>query len=122
LRRAGIDPGAVDYVHAHGTGTVYNDAMEALALRSVFGDRVPPFSSSKGLFGHTLGAAGILETILCVLAARTGIVPGTPRLGAPAGDVPATVQREPRPGVRLRTILKLNAGFGGTNAALVLQA
>jgi 3-oxoacyl-[acyl-carrier-protein] synthase II len=120
LRKAGIQPGEVDYVHAHGTGTLYNDTMEALALRRVFGERVPPFSSSKGVLGHTLGAAGILETILCVLAIRAGIVPGTPRLRAAGADIPDTVQLTPRPG-KLRTVVKINAGFGGTNAALVLQ-
>ncbi|HVM60828.1 MAG TPA: beta-ketoacyl-[acyl-carrier-protein] synthase family protein [Verrucomicrobiae bacterium] len=121
LRRAGVAPGDVDYVHAHGTGTLYNDSMEALALRWVFGDRVPAFSSSKGLFGHTLGAAGVLETVLCVIAANDGLVPGTPRLRVPADDMPATLQIESRHGAKLRTIMKINAGFGGTNAALALR-
>lgn len=121
LRKAGRTPGEVDYVHAHGTGTLYNDTMEALALRRIFGERIPPFSSSKGMLGHTLGAAGILETILCVLAAQTDTVPGTPRLRTPAADMPASLQLTPQRGVKLRTLLKINAGFGGTNAALMLE-
>ena len=122
LKKAGVQPGEVDFVHAHGTGTLYNDSMEALALRLVFGDNIPPFSSSKGLFGHTLGAAGVLETILCVLAARAGIAPGTPRLHVVGADIPAAVQLAPRRAATLRTIVKINAGFGGTNAALVLRS
>jgi len=121
LKKAGIQPGEVDFVHAHGTGTLYNDSMEALALRLVFGDSIPSFCSSKGLFGHTLGAAGVLETILCVLAARAGIAPGTPRLRVAGADMPAALQLAPRCNAKLRTIVKINAGFGGTNAALVLQ-
>lgn len=120
LQKAGLQPSDVDYVHAHGTGTLYNDSMEALALRWVFGEKVPPFSSSKGTLGHTLGAAGILETILCVLAMRNGLVPGTPGLRAPAADIPDSIQAAPRAAV-LRRVLKINAGFGGTNAALVLE-
>jgi 3-oxoacyl-(acyl-carrier-protein) synthase len=122
LKKAGVQPGEADFVHAHGTGTLYNDSMEALALRLVFGDNIPPFSSSKGLFGHTLGAAGVLETILCVLAVRAGIAPGTPRLRVAGADIPASIQLAPRRGATLRTIVKINAGFGGTNAALVLRS
>ena len=78
LKKAGVAPRAIDFVHAHGTGTSYNDAMEGLALRSVFGANVPPYCSRKGLFGHTLGAAGLLETIVCLIAARQQLLPGTP--------------------------------------------
>jgi len=121
LARAGAAPGSIDYVNAHGTGTPYNDAMESLALRTVFGERVPPFSSSKGLLGHTLGAAGILETILCLAALETRMLPGTPRLRERDPVAPESLVHEPRPADRLRRILKINCGFAGTNAALVLE-
>ena len=120
LEMAATAPAAIDYVNAHGTGTLYNDAMEALALRSVFGAAVPPFSASKGLLGHTLGAAGVLETIVCAIAATRGLLPGTPRLRERDPAVPAAVLVEPRAGAVPRRMLKINAGFGGTNAALVL--
>ncbi len=119
LSKAGMSPEGIDYVHAHGTGTPYNDAMECRALRAVFGEGVPPFSSCKGMLGHTLGAAGILETILCVLALRRGILPGTPRLREP--DPVALPVVTPRPATPLRSVLKVSCGFGGTNAAVVLQ-
>jgi 3-oxoacyl-[acyl-carrier-protein] synthase II len=120
LETAVLEPSAIDYVNAHGTGTLYNDAMEALALQAVFGERVPPFSSSKGMLGHTLGAAGVLETIVCVIAVEGGFLPGTPRLRERDPAVPAAVLTEPQTGITPRHILKTNAGFGGTNAALVL--
>jgi 3-oxoacyl-(acyl-carrier-protein) synthase len=121
LAKAQITPDKIDYINAHGTGTPYNDAMESLALRSVFGDRVPPLSSSKGIFGHTLGTAGILETALCVAAMQNNLLPGTPRLRERDPVAPDSLLVEPRAAANLNYILKINCGFGGTNAALVLQ-
>ena len=121
LRSANVSPTDIDYVNAHGTGTPYNDAMESAALRSVFGDKCPQLSGLKGMFGHTLGAAGVLETIACVLAMQKNFLPGTPRLSNLADGVPATLLREPRPTARLDHILKLNTGFGGANGALILS-
>ena len=95
--------------------------METLALRAVFGTACPPVSGSKGMLGHTLGAAGVIETIGCVLAMRGNFLPGTPRLSMAAEDAPANLLREPRPDVRLRHVLKLNTGFGGMNGALILR-
>ena len=73
------------------------------------------------MLGHTLGAAGVVETIACVLAMRENFLPGTPRLNAAAEGVPAGVVREPRAGRRLKNVLKLNVGFGGMNGALILS-
>jgi 3-oxoacyl-(acyl-carrier-protein) synthase len=119
LESAGLATSQIDYVNAHGTGTPYNDAMEAAALRAVFGEACPPVSGSKGMLGHTLGAAGVVETILCVLAIREKLLPGTPRLTTRADFAPAALLLEPRP-TALRHILKLNTGFGGINGALIL--
>ena len=121
LGMAKLPPSAIDYVNVHGTGTPYNDAMESLALQTIFGPACPPFSGSKGMLGHTLGAAGVVETILCVLAMQEKILPGTPRLGAAAEGVPSSVVREPRPAEKLNRVLKLNTGFGGLNGALILE-
>jgi 3-oxoacyl-(acyl-carrier-protein) synthase len=121
LARARIAPDQIDYINAHGTGTPYNDAMESLALRLVFGGRVPPLSASKGLFGHTLGAAGIVETILCIAALQTRLLPGTPRLRERDPDTPPSLLAQPRPAAKLDRVLKVSCGFGGANAALILE-
>jgi len=121
LTKAGLAPADIDYVNAHGTGTLYNDTMESLALRAIFGDHVPPFSSDKGLFGHTMGAAGVLETVVCVLAMQNHLLPGTPRWRERDPAMSAPPLAEPGPVAGLRRILKINCGFGGTNAALVLE-
>ena len=118
---AKLSPQEIDYVNVHGTGTPYNDAMESLALQSVFGAQCPPFSGSKGMLGHTLGAAGVVETILCVLAMQEKILPGTPRLSTAAEGVPTSIVCEPRAAVKLNCVLKLNTGFGGLNGALILS-
>lgn len=121
LDKAGLSGNDMGYVNAHGTGTAYNDNMESLALRRVFGDGVPPFSSSKGMLGHTLGAAGLLETILCLIALEKQTLPGTPRLGQPDPMAPLSLVREPRSAPGLRRVLKVNCGFAGTNVAVVLE-
>ncbi len=121
LEKACCQPADVDYLHLHGTGTPYNDAMESLAVRRVFGENAPPVGSSKGMLGHTLGAAGVLETILCVLALREKVMPGTPRLSHPDPVAPASILSAPRQVQKLNRVLKVNCGFGGTNSALVLE-
>jgi len=121
LKSANASPADIDYVNAHGTGTPYNDAMESAALRTVFGEGCPPLSGLKGMLGHTLGAAGVIETIACVLAMQSKFLPGTPRLSNVADGVPPTLLREPRQATRLNLVLKLNTGFGGANGALILS-
>jgi 3-oxoacyl-(acyl-carrier-protein) synthase len=120
LNSAKLSATEIDFVHAHGTGTPYNDAMESLALQTIFGAAVPPFSGAKGMLGHTLGAAGVIETIICVLAMRQNFLPGTSRLVSPAEAVPASLVRVPGATAPLKNVLKLNTGFGGLNGALIL--
>jgi 3-oxoacyl-[acyl-carrier-protein] synthase II len=121
LASARLQAREIDYVNAHGTGTPYNDAMESAALRTIFGDACPPVSGLKGMLGHTLGAAGVIETIASVLAIQNGLLPGTPRLSAAAEGMPASLVATPRLAPKLNRVLKLNTGFGGVNGALILQ-
>jgi len=121
LEMADMAPATIEHIHAHGTGTSFNDRTESLAIRTVFGTAPPPVSGSKGVFGHTLGAAGVIECALCVLSARAGVIPGTPGFSTPDQDTDVNVVSAPREGVAYRRILKINAGFGGTNSALVLE-
>jgi 3-oxoacyl-(acyl-carrier-protein) synthase len=121
LRMAEWAPEHVEYVNAHGTGTAYNDRMEALALQTVFGEHNPPVSTSKGMLGHTLGAAGVIESVICVLSARAGLMPGTPGFSTPDAEAAPNVVQDVRCGVSYSRILKMNSGFGGTNGAVALE-
>lgn len=119
---AGFPAAAVDFVSAHGTGTPYNDAMEAVALARVFGVKGVPVDSIKGAIGHTLGAAGAFEAVVCVEALAHGVIPPTVGLqdvdpGCAVLDLVHGAARERPLGVALST----SSGFAGANAALVLS-
>lgn len=121
LGRAKLQPQQISYINVHGTGTPYNDAMESAALHTVFGEGIPLVSGLKGMLGHTLGAAGVVESIACILALEEQFVPGTPRLQTIAEGLPASLVKEPRPETQLKHVLKLNTGFGGVNGAFILS-
>jgi len=121
LDDADLAPRDVDFVSAHGTGTLYNDAMEAVALRRVFDRDGPPIDSIKGAIGHTLGAAGAIEAVLCTLVLAEGLVPPTAGLTtvdeACAGLDLVAGEARAHPA---RVALSTSSGFAGANAALVL--
>lgn len=118
LDRAGLEPAGIDYVNMHGTGTPANDRSEDLALHRLFGDRVP-CSSTKGWTGHTLGAAGIVEAIICALCIEHDFIPGTLNLRVldPALRSRIAVDFEGRP---VRRAISNSFGFGGNNCSLIL--
>ncbi len=120
LSSSNLKPHEIDYINAHGTGTPFNDAMESAALRTVFGESCPPVGGSKGMLGHTLGAAGVVETILCVLAIQERRFPGTPGLTNAAEGTPSSLVGEPRAASGLNHVLKVNTGFGGVNGVIAL--
>ena len=120
LAMAGIEPGQVDAVLLHGTGTPYNDAMEATAMRRLFTHQ-PPLTAVKGLIGHTLGASGLIETALAARMLQRQLVP--PVTGLRESQFPDLRWVQGRPLRRpLRHVLKTASGFGGLNAAVVLAA
>ena len=121
LGAAGLRADQVDYINGHGTATVYNDAMEARAIHAVFGDDMPPLASVKGTLGHTLGAAGVLEAALSLVAMRERTVPASIGLETLGVGVPLRVLREPLELPRLDHVVSIKSGFGGVNAALVLR-
>ena len=113
--------GPIDYLNTHGTSTPVGDVAELGAMREVFGEHVPPFSSTKSLSGHSLGAAGVHEAIYCLLMLERGFIAGSVNVETPdeaaAGLPLATRSRE----AALRTVMSNSFGFGGTNASLVLR-
>ena len=119
---AGISPDAVDYVNAHGTGTVLNDRAEALAINRWAEARAAtlPVSSTKGCVGHLLGGAGAVEAVICLMALREQWLPPEPGLGTldPACAFP--VVAAPRD-AHLEVALSNSFGFGGVNATLILR-
>jgi 3-oxoacyl-[acyl-carrier-protein] synthase II len=127
LAEAGLGPAAVELVSAHGTGTVANDRVETEVLKRVLGPRAAavPVNSIKAHLGHTMGAAATLEAIMCLLAARHGLVPPTLNLAErdPACDLDYVGRAGEGPRrLRPRVSVSTSLGFGGCNAALVLGA
>ena len=110
----------VDYINTHGTSTPVGDMRELEALREVFGEAMPPISSTKSLTGHALGAAGVHEAIYSLLMMQENFIAASAnieRLDPAAEGLP--IVRERRDGVQLNTVLSNSFGFGGTNASLV---
>jgi 3-oxoacyl-[acyl-carrier-protein] synthase II len=124
LTDAGVRPDQVDYVSLHGTATVFNDLMESKALAQVLGARAPstPANSIKSALGHTLGAAGALEALVCVRSLETGLVTPTPGLREPDPEIALDVVHDQPRQLPVRTTLSTSSGFGGTNAAVVITA
>lgn len=120
LKRAGIGVAQVAAINAHGTATVYNDAMELTAFNQLFADKLPPLHGIKGSLGHCLGAAGGIEVLVASYALQHQQIPGTVGCEEPEeagqGRVSATRQK-----ISGEYLLCTNSGFGGVNAALILQ-
>ncbi|MCU1454326.1 MAG: 3-oxoacyl-[acyl-carrier-protein] synthase, partial [Acidimicrobiales bacterium] len=117
---AGLEPGAIGHVNAHGTSTPLNDAAETSALVKVFGDHGPPVTSTKGVTGHLVGAAGAVEAVVGLLSATAGKVPPVANLVDPdVTDAVDLVRDEPR-SVAPAPFLSNSFGFGGHNASLVI--
>ncbi len=124
LEDAGLTPDGIDYVSAHGTGTVRGDAAETAALHLALGERAAgvPVSAAKSMLGHSMGAAGALEVAACLRTFKTGLVHPTINLDTPDPLCDLDyVRGEARP-ARVRAILKPSFGFGGHNATLVLAS
>ncbi|WP_149194446.1 beta-ketoacyl-ACP synthase I [Luteimonas suaedae] len=116
---AGRAVGDIDYLNTHGTSTPVGDVIELQAVRDVFGDRVPPLSSTKALSGHSLGAASVHEAIYCLLMMQHGFIAGSANIEHPDPKVEGyPIVRESRD-ARLDTVMSNSFGFGGTNASLV---
>ncbi len=123
LKDAGMSPGEVDYINAHGTSTDLNDASETIAIKQVFGDYAykVPISSTKSMIGHLLGAAGAVEAVFSVLSIRDQVCPPTVNYETPDPEcdldyVPNTARQH-----TIDIALSNSFGFGGTNAVLIFR-
>jgi 3-oxoacyl-[acyl-carrier-protein] synthase II len=123
LADAGLEPGEVDYINAHGTSTPQNDANETQAIKEVFGPHAYRLavSSTKSMIGHLLGAAGAVEAVATVLALEHGLIPPTINYRSP--DPECDLDYVPNQGRRadIAVALSNSFGFGGVNASLVFQ-
>jgi beta-ketoacyl-acyl-carrier-protein synthase II len=122
LADAGLSPGDIDYINAHGTSTPANDAGETYAIKKLFGEAAYniPISSTKSMIGHSLGAAGALEAIVCALTIRDQVIHPTINYETPDPDCDLDYVPNFKRTARVRCALSNSLGLGGQNACLVL--
>jgi len=123
LKKAGLEPGDVDYINAHGTSTPLNDKIETLAIKTLFGEHAHgvAVSSTKSMTGHLIGAAGAVEAVACVQTLVTGWIHPTINYEVPDPECDLDyVPNKPRQ-ADVRVVLSNSFGFGGHNASLVFK-
>jgi 3-oxoacyl-[acyl-carrier-protein] synthase-1 len=120
LARAALAPEAIGYVNLHGTATLANDSVEGAAVAAVLGGGVP-CSSTKGMIGHTLGAAGAVEAVICALALEHGLLPASVGTREPDPALGLSIVMAPTPAPGLCHVLSNSFGFGGSNCSLVFS-
>jgi len=122
MKQALASAGAIDYINPHGTSTPIGDKKEIEAIRAVFGNKIPPISSTKSLTGHSLGAVGVQEAIYAILMMKNNFIcesANIEEIDPEFADVP--IVRKRIDNVRIDTVMSNSFGFGGTNATLVFQ-
>lgn len=123
LTSAGIDALDIDYINAHGTGTPYNDVMEAKAIHKIFGaaGKNIPVSSVKSMIGHLLGGAGAVEAVITIMAMNNGILPPNINYETPDPECNLNIVHTPGQRANIKRAISNSFGFGGANAAIVFQ-
>lgn len=124
LADAGLQPGDVDYINAHGTATKFNDAMETAAIRRVFGAHADSLSVSatKSMHAHCLGASGAIEALACILALREGVIAPTANYREPDPECDLDVTPNVARRRSVRAAISNAFAFGGTNAVAAFKA
>jgi 3-oxoacyl-(acyl-carrier-protein) synthase len=121
LERSGLQPGDIDYINLHGTGTQNNDLAEGTAIRRLFGPQYPKMSSTKSFTGHTLGASGGIEAVFSVLAVRHGLIYPNLRFRVPMPELPFVPETVFHRDLPVRHVLSNSFGFGGNCSSLVFS-
>ena len=121
LRMSGLATSSIDYINVHGTGTNNNDLSEGVALKRIFGDSLPPFSSTKSYTGHTLGAAAAIEAVFSVLAIEHGVLYPNLNFREAIKDLGVSPVTRLVKGHPIRHVLSNSFGFGGNNSTLIFS-
>ena len=129
LEDAQLTPGQIDYINAHGTGTENNDMSEGTAIVRLFGDKIPPVSSTKSFTGHTTSAAGGVESVISILALQHNFIPANlnfsekiPELSfVPYCDIRYPISEKQQSQIELKHILCNSFGFGGNDTSLIFS-
>ena len=119
--RSEIPPEEIDYINVHGTGTPSNDLSEGLAIRRIFGDKTPPFSSVKAFIGHTLGASEGIEAVYSVLSVYHGCIYPNLNFKEPIGENKLMPETSFREGLPIRNVLSNSFGFGGNDSSILFS-
>ncbi len=121
LKKSGLEPGEIDYINLHGTGTQNNDIAEGTAIKRLFNSPYPKMSSTKTFTGHTLGASGGIEAVFSVLSLQNGIVYPNLRLETPMKDLPFNVETKFSKNIEVKHVLSNSFGFGGNCSSLIFS-
>ncbi|MBI9063709.1 MAG: beta-ketoacyl-[acyl-carrier-protein] synthase II, partial [Marinilabiliaceae bacterium] len=121
LELAGLAIDDIDYINAHGTGTDNNDQSEATAIKRVFGEKVPPFSSTKAYTGHTLGAAAGIEAVYSILALQNQLIYPNLRFAQAIEESGLLPETTLQTNCVLKHVLSNSFGFGGNNSTLIFS-
>lgn len=121
LKKSGLNPGEIDYINLHGTGTQNNDIAEGTAIKRLFNSPYPKMSSTKTFTGHTLGASGGIEAVFSVLSLQKGIVYPNLRLETPMKDLPFNVETKFSKNIEVKHVLSNSFGFGGNCSSLIFS-
>lgn len=119
IEKAGLQPKDIDYVNAHGTGTGNNDLSESTAMSRLFGEQLPPFSSTKVYTGHTLGACGGIEAVFCAMMLKNDTIIPTFNFKTPMHELNVTPETEVRTNAGIKTVMSNSFGFGGNVSSLI---
>lgn len=121
LNVAGLKPADIDYINAHGTATPNNDLSESQAIKSIFKDNIPPFSSTKAFTGHTLAASGGIEAVFAILAINNGLLFPNLNFKEAIEETKLIPQLTFEEGKEINHVLSNSFGFGGNNSTVILS-